>query len=162
MSSCSALFSKAFLRTVVRFGAISYLAPSLGLDPSSLLAHARSSIFAIPAKIVVRCRVHSLGIRSALVHPLLCSLRYAPGGWVKQKKTKQKQYLFNPSHLHSTAGEREKNQNRKAVIASAAKQSHIQVNLPLRDCFVVTLLAMTTKIIPLFSKEGSGEIILKT
>ena len=32
----------------------SYLAPSLGLAPSGLLAPARSSIFAIPAKIVAR------------------------------------------------------------------------------------------------------------
>jgi hypothetical protein len=33
---------------------IAYLAPSLGLDPSGLLAHARSSIFAILQKLSLR------------------------------------------------------------------------------------------------------------
>jgi len=100
--TCLDIFAKAFLRTAVRYGAISYLAPSLGLDPPGLLACARSSIFAIPAKIVVRCRALSLKIRNTLPPPLLCSRRIAPGVWVRQNK-------IPPLPLWERAGERGNN-----------------------------------------------------
>jgi len=61
---------------------IAYLAPSLGLDPSGLFAYAQSSIFAIPAKIIVAKK------------PLLAMTHFSPLPFLSHK---EERYFSIPS-----------------------------------------------------------------